>query len=218
MVKLGCEWRGWRRKYCRMQGIDSPSSRSCCCWNIAILPLFLWISIHPRPRPTSSPQKSGQLLHVTRGLWLPCLANESLTLQKPILFVSHNDQKKGEFHHTSLLHTIKINGLSTIITKSAYTTESDDLVHYGTTSGEAKPTHHLPLSYGKLRCLATTHPQLRICPYWLPFASARHSVGEKRDTSPWDRLCKTGMEWPAVQTLVCLYWLTKAGQMSGKNS
>lgn len=78
-----------------MLGTDSPSSRSCCCRNILILPLFLRISNHPCPRPTPCPQKPGQLLHVTRGLWLPCLANERLTIQIPILFVSHYDRKKG---------------------------------------------------------------------------------------------------------------------------
>lgn len=80
MVKLGYEWRAWRRTYCRMQGTDSPSG-SFCCGNIAKLPFFLWISIHPCPRPISCPQESWRLLHVTRGSWLPFPANERFPLQ-----------------------------------------------------------------------------------------------------------------------------------------
>jgi hypothetical protein len=46
-------------------------------------------------------------------------------------------KKATEFHQTSLQNTIKITGTSTTITNSVYTTESDDLVEEGTTSGEA---------------------------------------------------------------------------------
>ena len=43
-------------------------------------------------------------------------------------------------------------------------------------------TSHLQLSSVYLRCLATTHPQACICPYSLPFTSARQR-GEKQDIS-----------------------------------
>jgi hypothetical protein len=49
-----------------------------------------------------------------------------------------------------------------------------------------------------------------------PFRICASPRGEKRDTSPWDRLCKTGMVKPAIDTLVYKYIAYESGECSGE--